>query len=136
MKLSVASKNVTIYKHKTALRLFYYALCFANEQLPLYINICIGIASNFHFTIQILPTRVIKPVLIIATFFYTATTRSALMEDKETSKNPSQYSMACPAKALSLTQPCLLPIRRMAKSRKPGNCSTKWLIEPLHRIMQ
>lgn len=134
MKLSVASKNVTIYKHKTALRLFYYALCFANEQLPLYINTFI--ASNFHLTIQILPTRVIKPVLIIATFFYTATARSALMEDKETSKNPSQYSIACPTKALSLTQPCLLPIRRMAKSRKPGNCSTKWLIEPLHRIMQ
>lgn len=136
MKLSVASKNVTIYKHKTALRLFYYALCFANEQLPLYINICIGIASNFHFTIQILPTRVIKPVLIIATFFYTATARSALMEDKETSKNPSQYSIVCPAKALSLTQPCLLPMHRMANSRKPGNCSTKWLIEPLHRIMR
>lgn len=136
MKLSVASKNVTIYKHKTALRLFYYALCFANEQLPLYINICIGIASNFHFTIQILPTRVIKPVLIIATFFYTATTRSALMEDKETSKNRSQYSIVCPAKALSLTQPCLLPMHRMANLRKPGNCSTKWLIEPLHRIMR
>lgn len=134
MKLSVASKNVTIYKHKTALRLFYYALCFANEQLPLYINTFI--ASNFQLTIQILPTRVIKPVLIIATFFSTATTRSALMEDRETSKNPSQYSIACPTKALSLTQPCLLPIRRMAKSRKPGNCSTKWLIEPLHRIMQ